>query len=232
MEPYVLLKKAQEKGLLQKELVAYTKQEALNLIMLPGFSTKEKVTEFSGRGVGMDVVNSLVSSLGGTVTIESAAGEGTVITMRMPVSVTTVESMGLTVGESRYFLPLWVISKVYDQQQVQALLCLQQQAMFLHYEEQLVPVLDLRTVFGLPSGTPGAYVVVQSLHKCFCLVVDCVDGQQLTAEKPLPWGLSKDYQQRSGISGCVILENGRIGYMLSVERLYALSRKGRAADAN
>lgn len=106
MDPDKLLAKAADKGLLTKPASEYTKKEALNLIMLPGFSTNKAVTEYSGRGVGMDVVKKNIESVGGTFSIDSELGAGTTVTMRIPLTLAIMDGMKVTVGKSIFTIPI------------------------------------------------------------------------------------------------------------------------------
>ena len=106
MNPDKLLAKAREKGILTKPESEYSKKEALGLIMLPGFSTNQEVTEFSGRGVGMDVVKKNVEAVGGMVSLNSDEGKGTTFTMKIPLTMAIVDGMKVTVGRSIFTIPI------------------------------------------------------------------------------------------------------------------------------
>lgn len=93
-----------ENGLGGEELGEMSDQEIFNLIFQPGFSTKEAVTEFSGRGVGMDVVAKNIESVGGKILIDSMEGKGTVITLKIPLTLAIIEGMNIKVGRSCYTL--------------------------------------------------------------------------------------------------------------------------------
>ncbi len=106
MNPDKLLAKAREKGILVKPESEYTKKEALGLIMLPGFSTNQEVTEFSGRGVGMDVVKKNVESVGGVVSLTSDEGRGTTFSIKIPLTLSIMDGMKVTVGRSIFTIPI------------------------------------------------------------------------------------------------------------------------------
>ncbi|MDR1574312.1 MAG: chemotaxis protein CheA, partial [Clostridiales Family XIII bacterium] len=101
-----ILGKARDRGLLVKPENEYTEKEIFNLLMLPGFSTKEQVTEFSGRGVGMDVVKKNIEKIGGTVTIESVKGQGTTVYFKIPLTLAIIASMEIEAGGNTYAIPI------------------------------------------------------------------------------------------------------------------------------
>jgi two-component system, chemotaxis family, sensor kinase CheA len=101
-----ILKKARENNLLFKNEEDMTDKEIFNLILLPGFSTKDKVTEFSGRGVGMDVVSKNIEAVGGSLSVDSITDKGTIITMKIPLTLAIIDGMNIKVGSSRYTIPI------------------------------------------------------------------------------------------------------------------------------
>ena len=106
-----ILEKARENGVVGDEAANMTDTEVFNLIFLPGFSTKEAVTEFSGRGVGMDVVAKNIEAVGGNILVESVEGQGTTITLKIPLTLAIIEGMNIRVGESCYTLPIMSIKE-------------------------------------------------------------------------------------------------------------------------
>jgi two-component system chemotaxis sensor kinase CheA len=109
LDAEMILEKAKAKGLLTKPESEYTEKEIFNLLTVPGFSTKEAVTEFSGRGVGMDVVKKNIEKIGGTVTIESVKGVGTNIFFKIPLTLAIIASMEISVGKNVYAIPISTI---------------------------------------------------------------------------------------------------------------------------
>ena len=101
-----VLQKAADNGLLTKPESEYTHQEILNLLMMPGFSTNTEVTEYSGRGVGMDVVKKNVEKVGGVVSISSEPGKGMKTTLKIPLTMAIVDGMEISVGESIFTIPI------------------------------------------------------------------------------------------------------------------------------
>ena len=226
MDPAVLLAKGQEKGLLKKPAAEYTKEEALRLIMLPGFSTSQTVTSYSGRGVGMDVVYTIANSFGGVVSIESETGKGTAITLNMPVSVTAVQSLSFFVAGVQYYVPLHSVDRLYAAQEAAGLVQEQDGLSCFVYGKKKLPLLSLRSLYGLPAQAEGVYLVMHSFDYQFCLAADAMAEQVTALEKNLPSCLDQTYQEKTGICNCVIGEEGFIGYALNAAILYKLcSRK-------
>ncbi|MDE7289016.1 MAG: chemotaxis protein CheA, partial [Oscillospiraceae bacterium] len=110
INPEKVLAKAERNGILSRPASEYTEKEILNMIMLPGFSTNEQVTEYSGRGVGMDVVKKNIEKIGGSVSVESKYGEGTNFIIKIPLSLSIVDGMEIAVGDSIFAIPINVIS--------------------------------------------------------------------------------------------------------------------------
>lgn len=100
-----ILKKAYEKGITNKPESELTEREIFSFILLPGFSTSENVTEFSGRGVGMDVVVKNITKIGGTVSVDSVAGKGTTITIKIPLTLAIIDGMVIQTGNTRFIIP-------------------------------------------------------------------------------------------------------------------------------
>jgi two-component system chemotaxis sensor kinase CheA len=182
------------------------------LIFEPGFSTAEAVTDLSGRGVGMDVVRRNIDALRGSVGVTSRPGEGTTVTMRLPLTLSIIEGLGVGVGEETYVLPL---DRVLE--------CLELPAEERHPEHgqgvinlrgQALPFLRLRDQFALPGSLPPRenIVVVQHEARLLGLAVDRLYGTSQTVIKPL----GDLFKTLPGIAGSAILGNGRVALILDV----------------
>jgi two-component system chemotaxis sensor kinase CheA len=182
------------------------------LIFEPGFSTAEAVTDLSGRGVGMDVVRRNIDALRGSVGVTSRPGEGTTVTMRLPLTLSIIEGLGVGVGEETYVLPL---DRVLE--------CLELPAEERHPERgqgvinlrgQALPFLRLRDQFALPGPPPPRenIVVVQHEARLLGLAVDRLYGTSQTVIKPL----GDLFKTLPGIAGSAILGNGRVALILDV----------------
>lgn len=224
MDPYKLLAKAREKGILTKPESEYTRKEALGLIMLPGFSTNHSVTEFSGRGVGMDVVKKNVESVGGTVSISSEDGAGTTVTMKIPLTLAIVDGMKVTVGNSIFTIP---IANIRQSFKVRA-----DQIIHDEYGNEMVermgsfyPIIRLHDFFRLDteisSMEEGILLWVEASDRSYCLFVDDLIGEQQVVVKPLPTYLNSFELKNYGITGCTILGDGNISIILDILTLHA-----------
>jgi len=182
------------------------------LIFEPGFSTAEAVTEISGRGVGMDVVRRNIDALRGSVGVTSRPGEGTTVTMRLPLTLSIIEGLGVGVGEETYVLPLETVleclelpAEERDPDRGQGVINLRGQAL---------PFLRLRDQFALPGPPPPRenIVVVQHEARLLGLAVDRLYGTSQTVIKPL----GDLFKTLPGIAGSAILGNGRVALILDV----------------
>jgi two-component system chemotaxis sensor kinase CheA len=229
MDPAQILAAGEKKGLLVKPAAAYTRQEALNLIMQPGFTTTVKANNYSGRGVGMDVVRTIADAFGGRVSIESEPGRGTAISMYMPVSVTAVASLGLKLDSWLCYLPLYSLDKIYGMEEAAALMKETGAGKIqLAFGKQQVPVLDLRAVLQVKQDV-GKYVLVgHSLDEYFAVIVDDLAGQVTAVNKPLPACLNKEWQLQTGIVNAVLQNKGGLGFSFSAAMLLALAKGGAA----
>ncbi|MCI8465853.1 MAG: chemotaxis protein CheA [Lachnospiraceae bacterium] len=223
MDPAKLLAKAAEKGLLTKPAEEYTKKEALNLIMLPGFSTNQTVTEYSGRGVGMDVVKKNIESVGGTFALDSELGTGTTVTMRIPLTLAIMDGMKVTVGKSIFTIPIANI--------MQSFKITTDEIIYDDYGNEMVarmdsfyPVVRLHRFFNLETEVTsleeGILLWVEANDRSYCIFVDQLIGEQQVVVKPFPTYLNSFELKNFGINGCTILGDGSISIILDVLGLY------------
>lgn len=218
-----LLKKARENGILTKPDSEYSDKEIFNLIMLPGFSTNKEVTEFSGRGVGMDVVRKNIEKVGGTISIDSKKGKGTTFTIKIPLTLAIVDGMELTIGGSFYTVPISSIKqsfKISDDQQV--ILDTDGSEMIMLRGECL-PLIRLHRLFGTPTEITdlreGIVIQIESGDKVACIFVDELLGEQQVVVKPFPSFFNKYELKKLGLSGCSILGDGSISLILDANNL-------------
>ena len=201
-----------------------SEQEALELIFMPAVSTAEVVTEVSGRGVGMDVVKRDIEALRGSVGIDSTAGSGTTITVRIPLTLSIVDGLLVSVGDNGYVIPFSAVEECVELDQH----CTQGGASsFLEIRDDLIPFLRLRDLFGI-SGEPPAQekvVIVSTGDRRMGLVVDTLIGEHQTVIKPL----SRLHKDVECFSGTTILGDGRAVLILDVLHLiaYGQSREER-----
>ena len=216
-----ILAKARERGL---AIPANPSDgEVWNLIFEPGFSTAEVVTDVSGRGVGMDVVRRNISALNGSVEIDSAAGLGTRMTVRLPLTLAIMDGMSIAIGGENYILPL---ASVVESMQAdsKALRTVAGQGRVIDVRGEYLPVLKLADVF--PPATPSAdrdaemIVIVESGGVKTALVVDELVGQHQVVVK----SLETNYRRQQGISGATIMGDGRVALILDISALIKKSR--------
>ncbi|MDF2889356.1 MAG: CheA signal transduction histidine kinase [Lacrimispora sp.] len=219
-----VLAKAKRNGILTKPESEYTQKEILSLLLAPGFSTNETVTEFSGRGVGMDVVKKNVEAIGGTITITSELGKGMCTTLKIPLTMAIVDGMEISVGKSVFTIPIANIRQsfkvkndevIYDTEGNEIIRCM----------NQFYPIIRIHRLYNIETEVTniedGILVWVESGDKSYCLFVDDLLGEQQVVVKPLPVYLNSFNIKDSGISGCTILGDGNISIILDVLNLYA-----------
>ena len=204
--------------------------EALNLIFLPGFTTAEKISEISGRGVGMDVVRRNIQKLGGRVTIRSELGRGTLLTITLPLTLAILPGMIVRSGSNFYIIPMANVIECV-QLQPSRIKSLPYQGDVLRFGERYIPLIKLRDVFVIsntaPSSTPMAIVVEDENSIVHAIVVDeIVDQQQLVIKS-----LRENLDAIPGLAGATILGDGKVALILVLADLLTLHRN-RIQQAN
>ena len=215
-----LIRKAQEKGILTKPASEYTEKEAFQLLMAAGFSTKEKVTEYSGRGVGMDVVKKNIEKIGGTVHIESRKGRGMSVFLKIPLTLAIVDGMDLSVGDGIYTLQITAINESFKATKEQQVIIDTDGNEMIMIRGAVYPVIRLYEIYDIPNAitdiNQGIFILVQAPERSACLFVDQLIGEQQIVVKPLPPYLARFDVKPCGISGCTILGDGNISLILDV----------------
>ena len=223
MDPNAILSKAARNGILTKPESEYSKKEILNLTLVPGFSTNETVTEFSGRGVGMDVVKKNIEQVGGVVSISSELGEGTCTTLKIPLTMAIVDGMEIAVGKSIFTIPIHNIRQSFKVSASEIIHNVDNSEVIKRMDE-FYPVFRLYELYGLETDITniedGIMIWVESGDKSYCLFVDELLGGQQVVVKPLPTYLNDFNIKDSGIAGCTILGDGNISIILDVSNLY------------
>lgn len=213
-----IIAKAKANGLLTKPEQELSDKEVYSFTLLPGFSTKEKVTEFSGRGVGMDVVVKSIEKVGGVVQIDSEPGAGTVITLKIPLTLAIVDGMTVRVGASQYTVPITAIRESFRMKAEDLITDPDGNEMVL-VRGQCYPVFRLHRLFGIKTEVTqvemGIAVMVENNDKTICLFADELLGEQQVVVKALP----KYIKKARGISGCTLLGDGSISLILNVPGL-------------
>lgn len=217
---------ALEKGLFHGE-TAKTDKEIFNLIFTPGFSTSAQVTSVSGRGVGMDVVKRKIEALRGSIEIDSSQGRGTVITLKLPLTLAIIDGLLVETDGDKYVLPLALIEECFEltREDVQRT----HDRNILNIRGEIVPYVGLRQIFCVSGERPPIeQVVINEVNgQRIGIVVDRVIGQHQIVIKTM----SKIYSDVNEISGATILGDGTIALILDVARIVgtSITETGQAA---
>jgi two-component system chemotaxis sensor kinase CheA len=200
-------------------------EDLARIVFEPGFSTAEKVTEISGRGVGMDVVRRNVEALRGSVAIESAPGKGTAVTIRVPLTLAIIQGFKVGIGEEAYILPLDSVVECIELPPAET--AAGRSCGIVNLRERPLPYLCLRDHFGLDGARPARenVVVVQHGTQTAGVVVDALHGESSTVIKPL----GAMFKGIPGVAGSSILGNGRVALILDVAGLLRESLRRTAA---
>ncbi|QDI03568.1 chemotaxis protein CheA [Xanthomonas cerealis] len=216
IDPERLRQKAREKGLIDPEAAArLTTEECLHLVFLPGFSTKAEVTDISGRGVGMDVVQSRIRELSGQIQIQSELGRGSRFLIRVPLTLAILPTLLVQAGDTVYALPLARVVEVLHAPR-RALGWFDGRAV-LDRQSHTLPLVDLRKWLNIeaPELPLLTVVVLQAGESRMGLVVDQVRGREEVVIKPLPRAL----RGLPGYAGATLIGDGRLALILDVDGL-------------
>ncbi len=224
-----IVRKAVERGIIADGSMM-TDEEVNQLIFRAGFSTAEAITDVSGRGVGMDVVKRNIEGLGGTVTIESVAGQGSKLTLKLPLTLAIIDGMTVRVGEDNYIIPLITVTesirpKPNDLQRIVG------KGEVVNLRGEWVPMVRLYEAFHVnPDYTDpveALLVIVEAEGRRVALLVDELTGQQQVVIKTL----EQNYRKVEAISGATILGDGQVALILDVPGLAKLARIGHTTAA-
>lgn len=228
MDTDAILAKAARNGILTKPEEEYSKKEILSLLMLPGFSTNHEVTEYSGRGVGLDVVKKNVEAIGGTVAITSEKGQGSCTTLKIPLTLAIVDGMEISIGENVFTIPIANIRQSFKAEQKDVILDASGHEIIKRTDE-FYPIVRIHDLFNITDGCTniedGILIWVEASDKSYCMFVDQLLGEQQVVVKPLPSYLNNFNIKNSGISGCTILGDGNISIILDVANIYAAAQE-------
>ncbi|MBP7528939.1 MAG: chemotaxis protein CheA [Syntrophorhabdaceae bacterium] len=207
-------RKAIEKGLIGADVELQDK-EIFSLIFAPGFSTAEKVTNVSGRGVGMDVVKRTIDSLRGSVEINSEKGKGTTVILRLPLTLAIIEGLLVEINKQFFILPLTIVRECVELSRTDVEISHGRD--IANIRGEIVPYIRLRESFDIRGARPEIeqIVVTEVERNRIGLVVDNVIGEHQTVIKTL----GKVYQDIDGISGATILGDGTVALIMDVARL-------------
>ena len=218
-----ILAKAVKQGLIaENEKLA--DDQIWPLIFKPGFSTAEKVTDVSGRGVGMDVVKRNIEALGGTVSIKTALGKGTIFTLKLPLTLAIIEGMTVRVGRDTYIVPLLSILESI-QPKAESIKTLVGKGELINVRGTYLPMMRMYEVFSLqPEYTEPAKAILLILEtegERVAVMVDEILGQQQVVIK----SMEQNFRKVDGVAGATILGDGTVGFILDVRGLLEMARR-------
>jgi two-component system chemotaxis sensor kinase CheA len=214
-----VLERARKNG-----LIAATAQlneaECHNLIFQPGFSTADKVSDVSGRGVGMDVVRKQIQKLRGSVDLDSIEGRGATFGLRLPLTLAIIDGLVVSTGSERYILPLASVKELFRPVAGQVS-TIEGRAEVVSVRDRLFPVLRLYEKFRIEPNTrdplSSVFVLAEIDTTCFCIMVDDLVGKQEVVIKSLGASL----RNVAGIAGGAILGDGHVGLIIDLHTLFA-----------
>lgn len=224
-----ILAKAIKSGLIGEQ-DKLTDDQIWPLIFKPGFSTAEKVTDVSGRGVGMDVVKRNIEALGGTVSIKTATGTGTTFTLKLPLTLAIIEGMTVRVGRETYILPMLSIVESI-QPKADTVKTIVGKGELMNVRGTYHPMMRLYEVFDLEpehkEPAKAILLILETEGERVAVMVDEILGQQQVVIK----SMEQNFRKIEGIAGATILGDGTVGFILDVRGLLELARQGAPAAA-
>jgi two-component system chemotaxis sensor kinase CheA len=211
-----ILEKAQKHGLLRIPEDEMSDKEVFSLIFLPGFSTKDNISEFSGRGVGMDVVLKNIEAVGGSVSVDSMAGESTTVTLKIPLTLAIIDGMNIRVGTATYTIPTVSIRESFRADKKNIIIDPDKNEMIM-VRGRCYPVLRLHEHFKVKTSvtdiTEGIIVMVENGDEIICIFADELIGEQQVVVKTLP-AYIRNIRRIRGLAGCTLLGDGSISLIL------------------
>lgn len=222
IDPDKIMEKAKRMNLLVKPESEYSEKEIQNMILLPGFSTNEQVTEFSGRGVGMDVVKANVEKCNGTIIVDSKKGVGTNFIIKIPLTLAIIDGMEITVGGLVFTVPISTIRESFKIEPDQILRDTGGNEMIM-IRGVCYPILRMHEKFGIETEVTdlqdGILLLVETDNKSVCIFADKLIGEQQVVVKPFPKYLSRYDIKGEGLSGCTIMGDGSISLIIDTNTL-------------
>ena len=219
----ILKAKAIEKGLIEED-AALTDKQIYELIFMAGFSTAEKLTDVSGRGVGMDVVRRNIQSLGGNIEIRSELGKGSTIAIHLPLTLAILDGQSIAVGDERFIIPLGAILESVNVTE-EMINRVAGKGETFRLRDEYLPIIRMHEIFEIKTEatklTEGLVVVVDGQGMRCGLFIDDLLGQQQVVIK----SLEANYRKIEGVSGATILGDGSVALILDIPGLVRLSNQ-------
>lgn len=216
-----ILQKARENNLISQHTDELSDKEVFSLILLPGFSTKSEITEYSGRGVGMDVVKKNIEEIGGSIMVDSAPDKGTQITLKIPLTLAIIDGMIIRVGVSSFTIPTSSIRESF-RPVANSIISDADGNELIMVRGEFYPVLRLHRHYNIRTDrtelSQGIIIMVEQDEKRLCIFVDELLGQQQVVVKALPEYIRK-FRRIKGIAGCTLLGDGTISLILDIAGL-------------
>lgn len=216
-----ILEKAKENGLIEGNENDLSEKKIFSMIFLPGFSTSEEVTEFSGRGVGMDVVRNNIEGLGGSISVDSTKEEGTTVTLKIPLTLAIVSGMIIRVGNAKYTVPIMSIRQSFRPATEDIVVDTEGNEMVMVRGECYI-IRRLNRMYNVKDAEEnfenGILILIEDNDDAFCIFADEIIGEQQVVVKPLPEYVKK-FDTIYGIAGCTLLGDGDISLILDVANL-------------
>ena len=191
-------------------------QEAIELLFRPSFSTAEKISDLSGRGVGLDVVKSKITELGGHVEVQTELGKGSKFIVRLPLTLAIIQALMISIGNEKYAIPLSNIQNIEDVHKEDIKLVQNQEVIMVRNE--IIPIVRLHSVLGLPEEEDKDLmmgVIVKKGERQVGFIIDSLIGQQEIVIK----SLGKYLSGIDIIAGATILGNGEVALILDINSL-------------
>ncbi|MCP5047631.1 MAG: chemotaxis protein CheA [bacterium] len=222
IDPDIIYKKAADKGLVKKSRKNFTNEEIFSFLFLPGFSTAAKVTEISGRGVGMDVVKQNIESLKGRIEISAEIGKGSKFKIKIPLTIAIIDGMRLRIGSRTYIVPLDAIVESFQLSSLD-LKSVKGAKDLVNLRGEVYPLVKMHSHFGdqeiqEESFQKGIVVLVESTFKKFCIYVDEILGISQAVIK----NLQTNYRSIPGVIGASLNGDGSISLILDIPGLERL----------
>ncbi len=217
-----LIEKGIQKGLIKKPKSEVSDSEAYSLIFSPGFSTKTDVTEFSGRGVGMDVALENIKRMGGSVFVDSKPDEGMRVQIRIPLTLAIIDGMQVSVGDQSYIIPVLAIKQCFKPNKKDLFFDTNGNEN-IYIRGNCYPIVRLYKLFDIDTAITecenGILILVENESETYCIFVDNLVGEQQAVVKPIPLYISKTLGHIKSITGCTILGDGSISLIVDINGL-------------
>lgn len=220
MDTAKLMAKAKKNGMLTKPENEYTDKEIFNFVVAAGFSTNEKITEYSGRGVGMDVVKKNLEKVGGKLIVDSKFGEGSVFTIRIPLSLSILDVLSVDVGNENFSVPVSAISEAFSCK-AENFITDPEDNEFIMLRDKCLPLIRMSKHFDIPNAeqdvTKGIMLCCNDGGKEAILMADRITVDQQVVVKPFSPLLDAYPLKESGLAGCSVLGDGSITMILDMK---------------